>query len=411
MFLFFFVGCLFVAVFNPVLAVDLVENSWNTKASMNQARAGLGAVALDGKIYAIGGYTTCTDVPSDFVGTNERYDPATDAWTILEPMPTPRGRFAIVAYEGKIYCIGGYTQEDGYVGLGTNEVYDIVTDSWSTKAAIPFAGSVVGQVVNGKIFVIPVARNDLYMYDPITDTWTTKTRIPLQDVGYTLSVVNNRLIVIFDHSPSGQSESPLIKVVMIYDIETDTWSEKMGSDTFFGSDFAVAGATTGLYAPQKIYLIGGASTIVYDPKSDTWTTTKAIPTKRADFAVTVLDDTLYVIGGERTYLNILFFLNPVRFKAFSITEQYIPLDYSGAVSASPESFLNGAIRATIFLTACIVILLGLFLYFRPRKNLNKIRQTTAYSDTEINVRYIQCLPVSFFSLFAQSDFKMKKYKK
>jgi len=81
---------------------ELVEDSWNTKTPMSQARSGLGVVAVDGKIYAIGGRTE-----TGFVGTNECYNPKTDKWITLKPMPTPRRSFAIAEYQDKIYCIGG----------------------------------------------------------------------------------------------------------------------------------------------------------------------------------------------------------------------------------------------------------------------------------------------------------------
>jgi N-acetylneuraminic acid mutarotase len=367
--LFFFAICgMFLVMLNPVLASDLVEDSWHTKASMNQARAGLGAVVADSKIYAIGGYTTLDKTHRDFVGTNERYNPVTNTWTVLEPMPTPRSSFAIVTYQNKIYCIAGYTQEgEKRVCLGVNEVYDVITDNWSTKAPLTFEGVVMGQVLDEKIFVMPHGRNDLYMYDPITDAWTTKTSMPLQGFNNELVVVNNTLMVIFDYSPSGISESPLIKVVMIYDSETDTWSERKGADTFFGSNPVMAGTTTGRYAPQKIYLIGGTTITIYDPERDSWSTAKAMPTNRANFAVTVLDDTLYVVGGERTYPPILFFLSSY-FKVFSVTEQYIPLDHSDAVSAIQGPFLDGTGTIIVFLTASIVGVISLFLYFRLRKN-------------------------------------------
>jgi len=140
MLLFFFIAGTFAISFNPVSASGLVEDSWNTKTSMNQARYDLGVVAVDGKIYAIGGYAPVLyDGYTNFgVGTNECYDPVTDTWVTLEPMLAPRASFAIAAYQGKIYCIGGA----GPNGLcGTNEVYDIATDSWSAKTAMPFNDS------------------------------------------------------------------------------------------------------------------------------------------------------------------------------------------------------------------------------------------------------------------------------
>jgi N-acetylneuraminic acid mutarotase len=160
--LFFFIISLIVTAFNHVSAVDLVENSWNTKAPMTQARYGLGVVAVEGKIYAIGGITT-----NGLVGTNEQYDPLLDMWVTLEPMPTARSFFAIATYQSKIYCIGGYVPGEWPLAPSNetcvNEVYDISTNSWSSKS--PFPGKLNGEdftsygrmcvqahVVDGKIF-------------------------------------------------------------------------------------------------------------------------------------------------------------------------------------------------------------------------------------------------------------------
>ncbi|MCL2172527.1 MAG: hypothetical protein FWB84_02615 [Candidatus Bathyarchaeota archaeon] len=129
MMLFFFINSSFAAAINSVSATsELVENSWYTKESMSQARSRLGVVAVDGKIYAIGGSTFET-----VVGTNERYDPKTDTWTPLASMPTPRSNFGIVACQNKIYCIGGSSFTEH--GLLIVEVYDPVANSWSTKAS------------------------------------------------------------------------------------------------------------------------------------------------------------------------------------------------------------------------------------------------------------------------------------
>jgi hypothetical protein len=44
-------------------------------------------------------------------------------------------------------------------------------------------------------------------------------------------------------------------------------------------------------------VFSGASNQVYDPQADSWTTGAVIPTSRGDFAVAVVDDLIYVIGG------------------------------------------------------------------------------------------------------------------
>ena len=177
----------FTVVIKPVSA-DLIENSWNTKTPMSQARHSLGVVAVDGKIYAIGGYTCFGYALSkdNIVGTNERYDPKTDTWTTMASMPTPRGSFAIVAYEDKIYCIGGTVNtipnadlliSRMAVSCNIVEIYDTVIDSWSTKATplpvdldginIDKLTGVRACVTDGKIFLFFtnfVDNKTLYVY-------------------------------------------------------------------------------------------------------------------------------------------------------------------------------------------------------------------------------------------------------
>ncbi|HKZ87717.1 MAG TPA: kelch repeat-containing protein, partial [Candidatus Bathyarchaeia archaeon] len=73
---------------------------WTQKASMHVARSNLGVTVANGKIYAIGGNTENGYVPNSagnnyktlgwISGANEEYDPIIDTWTLRKPMPTPR---------------------------------------------------------------------------------------------------------------------------------------------------------------------------------------------------------------------------------------------------------------------------------------------------------------------------------
>ena len=84
----FFILILFLTATVPTLAqTNAIEDSWNSKAPMHQARSGLGVIAVDNKIYAIGGALSGF---KNVAGTNEQYDPATDTWVYKASMPTPR---------------------------------------------------------------------------------------------------------------------------------------------------------------------------------------------------------------------------------------------------------------------------------------------------------------------------------
>jgi hypothetical protein len=50
-------------------SAEIVENSWVSKAPMQEARSGLGVAVVNGEIYAIGGRNSSFDI----VSTNEVY--------------------------------------------------------------------------------------------------------------------------------------------------------------------------------------------------------------------------------------------------------------------------------------------------------------------------------------------------
>ena len=79
--------------------------SWTQRAGMAGPRYAHGCVALDGKLYAVGG-RGAKNQPLD---TAEVYDPQTDGWQPLAKMSTGRSWLGLVAVGGKIYAIGGST--------------------------------------------------------------------------------------------------------------------------------------------------------------------------------------------------------------------------------------------------------------------------------------------------------------
>ncbi|MFB9705193.1 Kelch repeat-containing protein, partial [Rhodococcus aetherivorans] len=75
--------------------------------------------------YAIGGRDLSADKN---VATVERYDPATDTWTQLPDMPTPRGGLGVTHLDGRIVAVGG---EEPTRVLADVEAFDLTTGTWS----------------------------------------------------------------------------------------------------------------------------------------------------------------------------------------------------------------------------------------------------------------------------------------
>ena len=121
------------------------------------AQVGIRAVAVNGKIFAIG-ITSPNSI--DLSSFNDEYDPANNTWTLKAPMPTNRTDFATATFNGKIYCLGGRSTttvnaQDKNYALADNEVYDPANDTWQTLT--PLLKPVVdidANVVNDKIYLI-----------------------------------------------------------------------------------------------------------------------------------------------------------------------------------------------------------------------------------------------------------------
>jgi N-acetylneuraminic acid mutarotase len=320
----------------PALSSDeMTENSWTTKTPMLTARSCLGVATVNGRIYAIGGFPDYS--------TNEEYDPATGKWTTKASMPTGRYNFGIAVYNNRIYCIGGQfnaNKENPYAGpeyTGAVEVYNPASNTWETEIPMPHPRTQLqAKVVNGKIYLIggrtgsmgtTVTLNEVY--DPDTETWTTKSSMIYPVACYSSAVIDNKIYLF-----GGQSETKNLAVNQIYDVETDTWG--LGAPLPTTVWRSAAAATTGVLAPQRIYVIGGQpdrssgatdSTQVYNPENDSWSTGASMPTARFDLAVAMVNETLYAIGGTEHYLLL-------GEEANSGNELYIPIGY-GSVHGTP----------------------------------------------------------------------------
>ena len=71
---------------------------------MPTSRSELAAAALAGRIYVAGGIAQWGTTAAF-----EAYDPATDRWEELPPLPEPVHHLAAAATDKRVYVTGGYT--------------------------------------------------------------------------------------------------------------------------------------------------------------------------------------------------------------------------------------------------------------------------------------------------------------
>ena len=104
-----------------------MTQKWYQVAPMNKARAGLQLVAMDGLLYAIGGWKD-----HQFLKDVERYDPILNEWTAVKGLNEPRGKFgSVVTADKLIYVVGGRKGFNPFRDeLSSMEAYSPEADEW-----------------------------------------------------------------------------------------------------------------------------------------------------------------------------------------------------------------------------------------------------------------------------------------
>ncbi len=231
-----------------VYEYDPVANKWDKKRPMRLASHHVAFTTLNDKIYAFGGFTfPDAGAPAwNPVANAWEYDPASDEWKELAPMPTKRGAASAGVANGKIYVTGGANSLPGVTENGihparphnvipTVEEYDPATNLWSTKRSLllprnhhvaVWVGNRV-YVIGGRVgaaFISGTSNNvDLVeMYDPATDMWLPRTRMPTARSAIGAGVYNNQILVA---GGEGQDMRFLaaFKAVEAYDPAVNRW--------------------------------------------------------------------------------------------------------------------------------------------------------------------------------------------
>ncbi len=121
-----------------VLSLD-GGKSWQRKASMLNSRNHLGGAVLGNKIYAIGGQHGRHEEDSN-QSQVDAYNPATNTWKRVKSLPVPRGHISSSTFvlDNRIFVIGG-TVNGGSNGLPAVGVtaYNPRTNAWVSLAPLP----------------------------------------------------------------------------------------------------------------------------------------------------------------------------------------------------------------------------------------------------------------------------------
>lgn len=263
--------------------------TWRSRPGMTEARQGLGAVVLNGKLFTVGGEAS---------GTVEEFDLYSNTWSARPAMTVPRSFLGVAASGGFIYTIGG---ESGSSPSAVVEKYDPLLETWQTRSDLPAPRSHMTAVTttDGLIYVFGGREAGLVAtvdrFDPATNAWTVRTPMPVAVADAASVLASSGRIYVF----GGNDGAAASAKVMEYDPTTDTWRFRTPMPTArWGSTAVVTGG-------GRILVMGGSDgtsglTAIeeYDPESDNWRSWGNLNTARVGFASALTDDgRLFVVGG------------------------------------------------------------------------------------------------------------------
>ena len=222
---------------NALAIYDPVSDSWTTGAPLTKDGSvfnvgSVSSAAIDGKLYIAGGIHNGATVTNTFV-----YDPGTNTWGELGPMPEGRNHAGGVGYNGKFYIFGGRCCGGNVVDNSFNDsfVYDPTTNSWSQLADMLSARGGVGTAVelNGELLVIGGEGGGLSNgtfpnvegYDPATNIWRSLPDLPTPRHGIYPVNLNGKIHVVAGGMAQGFSVSSAHEV---YDPNAEPEEEPSG---------------------------------------------------------------------------------------------------------------------------------------------------------------------------------------
>jgi N-acetylneuraminic acid mutarotase len=367
----------------PNNAVAQQENTWELQIPKTQLDQVYGAVGAGDKIYIYQDSFFCYD-PSTGIRTEKAHLEIPSLDSIRKGDDCV---YTVVTLQNEIYVIGGVDSVWQNKHFTFIRIYNITDDSWKNGTATDYDIEYFpkANAVDGKIYLLDGRSGHLGVFDPIANSWTAKTPLPFwylfseeQDPLIDQTCVINDRIYCFTFS---RSNSPTRTI--IYDTKTDTWLSGADPPSFDlqASYYTVACATTGNFAPQRIYYMGTALfpqtdlnfNYVYDPANDSWSTAKPLLNSSLSYYTsTVLNDKLYyfAINGREV-------------------EVYTPMGYSTTpLSPSPSPTYPQVnpmpkINPVVYTKVAIAVIIGvsfllatLFLRrSKPKKALpnNKLR--------------------------------------
>ncbi|MFP4519928.1 MAG: Kelch repeat-containing protein [Oceanicaulis sp.] len=277
---------------------------------------------LNGSIYVGGGLSP--DAGSGPIGISDRVfalTPGAARWRERARLPLAVHHPNLVALEGYLYAVGGFTAENGGAWSMSRavRVYDESRNRWSAGPDMPhpFAETVAAEL-DGRLHVVTGRRpagganrrwsdhadtNAHIVLDPAAGAWFTAPPAPTARNSAAGAALAGRLHVVGGRTVTG-GNTPVHE---IYDPSGERWTSAAplpepvaGPRGAGGLAAAVLGDALYVFGGEWFDNAGGGvyrQVWVFDTVEDRWREAGAMPTPRHGLGAVTLGDAIYTIAG------------------------------------------------------------------------------------------------------------------
>ena len=162
------------------------------------------------------------------VNTAFRYNPRDNHWLQISSMTRPRTRFSLLFIAPDTLLAVGGVNAEGFTD--TAEKYDFATNSWMRIARLPFplylhsgCGCQHRGYVSGGT-IREAYSNNLLSYNPENNVWSPKANMLRRRAGHRMTSHGNRLFVIGGYTQEDVARFH-VSTTEVFDIATNQWTE------------------------------------------------------------------------------------------------------------------------------------------------------------------------------------------
>lgn len=279
----------------------IVGGTWTSGTPVaNGAVQETAAVALDGKVYLLGGF-------DDNEGITDRvqiYDTVTSTWSDGPALPRTLHHITVATDGTTIYIAGALTN------MSFDTVYDVYSlapatqTTWQTLPSLPVdrgRGAGVAAMIGGKLYIASgfhmlMANGQLDVFDPGTNMWTALADMPAPRDHACGGVIDGQLVV-----TGGRQDAMKRTDTWSYDRGTNAWTPRAPLPTarsgmgcgVIGDTLYVAGGEGNTDVPSGVF----EEVEGFHLASNTWTQLTPMPTPKHGVGGAVWDGALYLCGG------------------------------------------------------------------------------------------------------------------